>query len=60
MLDWIKAEAGRSKREEVEESSRRISENWGKRVRREMREIVEEEGMVRMVREKGETFRREA
>ena len=47
-------------REEGEERRRGIREDWENRVRREMMEIVEEEGRVRMVREKGERFEREA
>ena len=47
-------------REEGEERRRGIREDWENRVRREMVEIVEEGERVRVVREKGERFKREA
>ena len=47
MLEWMKAEAGRSVREEGEERRRRIREDWENR---EMLEIVEEGKRVRVVR----------
>ena len=47
-------------REEGEERRRGIREDRENRVRRAKMEIVEEKGRVRMVREKGERFKREA
>ena len=47
MLDWMKAEAGRSVREEGEERRRSFREDWENR---EMLEIVEEGKRVRVVR----------
>ena len=47
-------------REEGEERRRGIREDWENRFRREMVEIVEEGESVRVVREKGERFKREA
>ena len=51
MLDWMKAEAGRSEREKGEERRRRIREDWENR---EMLEIVEVGERVRVVRCLGE------
>jgi hypothetical protein len=53
MLDWMKAETGRSVKEENEERRRRNRGGWENRVRKEMIEIMEEVEGVRVKREKG-------